>query len=530
MAKDDKRQREIRRLRDEATSLVEKSKFDKAIEKYLALEKLDLEDASWSKRAADCYRRLGRRQDELAALIRAADGYSRTGFLLKAVAMCKLVLAVDPNHTETLERMARLHTAQTSGLDRFQRSGSLGQVAPPVAAARTTPAPEPSLPELPEPPAPGFVEAPPVSLRHGGAALPLEAVALNQMVDSRLRLEVPAHSSGIYELNLDEIEYLDQSGAATEAPPEPAPAAVTRPSERVRATARELLPRIPLFSEVSEASLVLLVSRVSLRELPADTVVYREGDAADALYVIVEGAVEIVKEGPPRTSQAMLGEGDFFGEIGLVSDTPRLSSAVALQDTQFLVIDRTLVSELCEAEPAFLKVLLRFLRYRLIAPLLDTSPLFAPFSDEERKAMAKKFQFLELESGAVVIEEGRRAPGLFVLLSGEADVIRGGGERLATLAAGDVFGEMSLVTGRPAVGTVRTTKKCFALEMPAARFTETVMVNPQVLEYVSELADQRQRQNAGHASQRATALESRAMVAPAEKTGKGGVAVGYESG
>jgi CRP-like cAMP-binding protein len=153
------------------------------------------------------------------------------------------------------------------------------------------------------------------------------------------------------------------------------------------------------------------------------------------------------------------------------------------------------VRELIDTEPSFLKILLRFLRFRLVAPLLESSPLFAPFSTEERRAMAKRFQFLELESGAVLIEEGKRASGLFVLLSGEAEVSRGQGESLATLRPGDVFGEMSLLTNEPAVGTVRTTKKSFALEMPAARFTETVMMNPQVLMYVSELADQRRRAN-----------------------------------
>jgi CRP-like cAMP-binding protein len=116
--------------------------------------------------------------------------------------------------------------------------------------------------------------------------------------------------------------------------------------------------------------------------------------------------------------------------------------------------------------------------------------------------MTREFQFLELEAGAVLIEEGKRADGLFVLLSGEAEVIRKAGERLAVLQAGDVFGEMSLLTQQPAVATVRTTKKAFALEMPADRFTQTVMVHPQVLMYVSELADERRRQNEALADER----------------------------
>jgi CRP-like cAMP-binding protein len=333
--------------------------------------------------------------------------------------------------------------------------------------------------------------------------LPLEAIELNQVIDSRLRPQLPAHSSGIYELHLDEIDEIqgvESDAERIEAAAERAGAAAG--SERARDTATRLLPRTPLFSELSEESLVRLVNRVSLQQLSAGHYVFRAGDPADALYVVVEGSVEVVKPGPGPVDRTRLTEGQFFGETGLLSDSPRQRTVAALEETQLLVIDRSVVGELCEAEPAFLKVLLRFLRRSLIAPLLRQSPLFAPFSDEEQQAMTNKFQFLELEAGAVLIEEGKRAHGLFVLLSGEAEVIRSTGERLAVLRPGDVFGEMSLLTGNPAVGTVRTRKKAFALEMPAARFTETVMVHPQVLMYVSELADQRRRQNEAAADER----------------------------
>ena len=568
MAKEDRQQKQIRKLRDGAANLVAKGKHEKALKKYLELEELDPNDAQWSKRVADCYRRMGRRPDELQALVRAADGYSRTGFLLKAVAMCKLVLAIDPQHTQTLERMAKLHAAQTTGLDRFggaarpgltmaQRPAAAPDEVPPPEASEgaaddvaalldeTSPVlPEGSAPavpgapghqpgqaevELPVPPDDGLSldEGPaPVELRAAAEAagpLPeltasstaraepasadagtgqaladagaLEELQLSRHVECTLRSQLPAHSSGIYELNLDEIDSLDdllEEGQSEQEPPEDTR---TRWSRRVRETATDLLPRTPLFSELSQEVLMRLVERLDLRILAAGDTACREGEPAEEMFVVAEGSVQVIKEGPPAVELAQLGEGDFFGEIGLVSDTPRVRTVVALEDTQLLVLDRATVRELIDNHPTFLKILLRFLRYRLIAPLLETSPLFAPFSVEERRAMAKKFQFLELESGAVVIEEGKRASGLFVLLSGEAQVFRGQEEHLATLHPGDVFGEMSLLTNQPAVGTVRTTKKCFALEMPAARFTETVMVNPQVLIYVSELADQRRRAN-----------------------------------
>ena len=494
----ERRLKEVRKLRDDASRLMEKGKHAKALDKYLRLEEVDPEEAGWSKRVADCYRRLGRREDELEALIRAADGYSRIGYLLKAVAVCKLVLAIDPKHTETLERMANLHAGQSTGLDRFHKAALGLEFRAPAAGAQPPAAEAAESAQLQVAPtaadAPAAVEL---------ARPPLQELDLNQVMDSRLRSNIPAGSSGIYELKLDELDSfeLQQSEEAGVEAAAEEPASVT-PADLAREAASELLPRTPLFSEVSQDSLMRLISRVSLRELAPGDIVYREGDPADALLVVADGKVEVVKEGPPRVRLAQLGEGEFFGEIGLVSDTPRQCTVCVLHDTQLLVMDRSAVGELIEQEPGFLKVLLRFLRYRLIAPLLQTNPLFAPFSGEERRALARKFQFLELESGAVLIEEGKRAHGLFVLLSGAAEVIRGEGDLLATLHPGDVFGEMSLLTQNPAVGTVRTTTKAFALEMPAERFTETIMINPQVLMYVSELAEQRRLQNEAAADNR----------------------------
>jgi CRP-like cAMP-binding protein len=89
-----------------------------------------------------------------------------------------------------------------------------------------------------------------------------------------------------------------------------------------------------------------------------------------------------------------------------------------------------------------------------------------------------------------------------VLLSGRAEVVRGGdgaddsGRRLATLDVGDLFGEMSLLTHEPAVATVRTTSKCFVLQLPDNVFREIIMTHPQVLMFVGDLADQRRRENA----------------------------------
>jgi CRP-like cAMP-binding protein len=63
------------------------------------------------------------------------------------------------------------------------------------------------------------------------------------------------------------------------------------------------------------------------------------------------------------------------------------------------VLDRRLVAELIDRDPAFLRVLLRFLRERLVSMLFRSSELFAPFGPRERQEIVDRFRFLELDPG-----------------------------------------------------------------------------------------------------------------------------------
>jgi NADH:quinone reductase (non-electrogenic) len=71
-------------------------------------------------------------------------------------------------------------------------------------------------------------------------------------------------------------------------------------------------------------------------------VIFREGDRGDWLYVIVEGEVEVLRTVPGAGEQPVrrLGVGECFGEIALVSDTPRSATVRAVSATNVLAVDR----------------------------------------------------------------------------------------------------------------------------------------------------------------------------------------------
>ncbi len=76
------------------------------------------------------------------------------------------------------------------------------------------------------------------------------------------------------------------------------------------------------------------------REFPAGDVVFREGEAGKTMYVIQTGKVRITKDLPTGSRVlAILGPGDFFGEMAILNDKPRTGTADVLEDARMLVLD-----------------------------------------------------------------------------------------------------------------------------------------------------------------------------------------------
>jgi CRP/FNR family cyclic AMP-dependent transcriptional regulator len=88
------------------------------------------------------------------------------------------------------------------------------------------------------------------------------------------------------------------------------------------------------------------------RDFEAGAILFREGDAGEALYVIQVGRVRLTKliDGQ-HTILAELGPGDFLGELAMMAGRPQNTSARALEATRCLVIDGSALEELVAASP-----------------------------------------------------------------------------------------------------------------------------------------------------------------------------------
>src|SRR5438477_6887285 len=132
--------------------------------------------------------------------------------------------------------------------------------------------------------------------------------------------------------------------------------------------------------------------------------------------------------------------------------------------------------------------------------ILRGEALFGCLSDEQLNHLVKQARLNTFGRGEPVIEEGSPGDSMFVLLRGAANVFvskNGSKIHIATLGAGDCFGEMSLLTGEPRSATVRADADSDVREICKLVMAEVLRAAPECLVQLSELLAQRKMETEG---------------------------------
>jgi CRP-like cAMP-binding protein len=124
----------------------------------------------------------------------------------------------------------------------------------------------------------------------------------------------------------------------------------------------ELIAGVPLFSRCSKRQLRAIAALADEIERPSGRVLAREGTLGLEFFVIVDGAAE-VRRGSRRV--ALLGAGDFFGEIALVTRTPRTATVTLIEPSTLLVMAERDFDTLLKDDPQIQARILRALGDRL---------------------------------------------------------------------------------------------------------------------------------------------------------------------
>lgn len=126
--------------------------------------------------------------------------------------------------------------------------------------------------------------------------------------------------------------------------------------------------------------------------------------------------------------------------------------------------------------------------------ILRNEPLFQCLSDAQIDQIVKNARLSQFGRGERMVEEGAEGDSMFVILRGAAQVSvskNGSTISVATLSAGDCFGEMSLLTGEPRSATVRAERDCYVMELGKSVMSQIIRDSPECLQQLSDILAQR---------------------------------------
>lgn len=152
------------------------------------------------------------------------------------------------------------------------------------------------------------------------------------------------------------------------------------------------------------------------QEFPAGTVLFREGESGNVMYVVVRGEVELRRQigatpafpGSGERVLAVLSPGQFFGEMALLKDRPRSASAVVRHDARLLVIGATTLEAMLRARPEIALRIITTLTDRLESANQQIELLLLPSPNHRVVQCLRQLANEELA--------GQAAPGIAILV------------------------------------------------------------------------------------------------------------------
>ena len=125
----------------------------------------------------------------------------------------------------------------------------------------------------------------------------------------------------------------------------------------------EALKRAPLFEGLSKKELTQLARVSEDLEVPAGKVLCKEGDIGHEFFVIIDGQVEVTRNGQPVATR---GSADFVGEIALLEQTTRTATVTAKTPLRLFALTSSSFKTLIDDNPSVERKVLRALARRVI--------------------------------------------------------------------------------------------------------------------------------------------------------------------
>jgi thioredoxin reductase/CRP-like cAMP-binding protein/Fe-S-cluster-containing hydrogenase component 2 len=243
-------------------------------------------------------------------------------------------------------------------------------------------------------------------------------------------------------------------------------ASVNEAIERIRTN-------VPLLSSLTALQLREFLLDSDIRTPKLGDVVFAKNDYTNTFFSIVQGSVNVEiagKDGKP--AQVALTQGQFFGEMGLISGRRRTATITGGKDCILIETPRRSMLKLLASVEAVRRTLDQVSLKRAVRQYLS-----AQIPEEEVDYLVEGAVIKRYATNEVLFNEGDKADGLYLIRRGSVTVSRsiaGKSVVMSYVAAGNYIGEMALMSDAPRSATVRAAVPTECVMLGAQRFMEVV--------------------------------------------------------
>ena len=349
-------------------------------------------------RVGDLQEKLGKRTEAISTYQEVAREYAKNGMLIQAIALNKLILRLDPTRSQIHDQIAELY-AQWGKPGEGMPAPLEMEAAPPAARPGALP-PIPLFSDLKKEELSRVMERIQAKRFGKGKAICREGDPGNSIyIISQGKVAITRRPPGKERTVLNELkegDFFGEFGFFSNARRQATVESLTD-TEVLEITQGDLAKIIQEFPSVSKvlfkfykervldnllaASALFqtfspgerhkILEAVTLEEFPAETVVIEEGAPGECLYMIKSGEVEVFARGSQKEKVilATLKEGDYFGEISLITGRPRTASVRTLHPAELVRLGKEDFDRIVALHPETLKVLEDSLQARLESKL-----------------------------------------------------------------------------------------------------------------------------------------------------------------
>lgn len=438
----------LRRHKDRAAAYLAKGKRKQALKEYRSALQLAPADVALRQKLADLLARLGHTDAAVREYQGVAGKYAADGFLVKAMAICKVILKLDPGHTETQEALANLYTDQSpNGMLPASMTGALGGPSLRITPAKSSSPDHVSASKsaravIPTMPMPSAIPA--VSLSD------LDGIALSSAMPG---VDIPASNAEVVSLPGEEV------GGGAPLPGQGPAGGGTAPKPAGE------------FALSDDQDTIDTEAEGARDDDDPDTLVMGLFDAK-AMMAEIEG---------PRAPSA-----EYFDLVDDGEEDDDEDDAADVEDTE---VDMSsgevdlLVTSQADTEEM----------------VVDTSrfPPIPLFQALDKKAFVAMFDRLDIKSvpaGELLIKEGETTTSMFIVAQGEVRVFREKGDEtmeLARLGDGTFVGEIALLSDAPRMASVESTCPTLLFEMTRDHVIELISMYPSVSDVLTNFYQER---------------------------------------